>query len=182
MIIRPAIPEDLPMITAIYNQAVRETTAIWNDAEVDCDNRRAWLEERQDGGFPVLVAADSDHQSGHDVGAGGVLGYATYGPWRPFEGYSRTVEHSVYVTPEAQGAGVGRELMEALITHAREAGMHVMVAGIEAENTGSIRLHEKLGFTQVGLLPEVGRKFGRWLDLAFLQLTLNTVSDRTQKT
>ena len=77
---------------------------------------------------------------------------------------------------------MGRKLMEALITHAREAGMHVMVAGIEAENTGSIRLHEKLGFTQVGLLPEVGRKFGRWLDLAFLQLTLNTVSDRTQKT
>ena len=164
MRIRDAEEKDIDAITAIYNDAVAHTTAIWNDSVVDVENRQAWLAARQQAGFPVLVAVDA---------ADAVLGYASYGDWRAFDGYRHTVEHSVYVQAQARGAGLGRALMEALIERARMAGKHVMVAGIEAGNAGSIRLHEKLGFEQVGLLKEVGEKFGTWLDLAFLQLKLD---------
>ncbi|MDO5642646.1 MAG: GNAT family N-acetyltransferase [Paracoccus sp. (in: a-proteobacteria)] len=164
MMIRDAGPGDLPAILAIYNDAVARTTAIWNEAPADLANRADWLAGRQQAGYPVLVADR----------AGTVLGYASFGPFRPFSGYRHTVEHSVYVAPAHAGGGIGRALMEALITHARAAGHHVMVAGIEAGNLPSIRLHEKLGFRQTGLLPQVGAKFGQWLDLAFMQLTLDT--------
>lgn len=164
MTIRDAGPADAPAIAAIYNDAVVNTTAIWNEHQVDAANRRAWLTERQGQGYPVLVAADA---------LGDVVGYAAFGDWRAWDGYRNTVEHSVYVRADQRGAGIGKALMLALIDRARAIGKHVMVAGIEAGNIGSIRLHERLGFTQVGLLPQVGMKFGRWLDLAFLQLTLD---------
>ncbi|GAP79340.1 MULTISPECIES: GNAT family N-acetyltransferase [Brachybacterium] len=151
-------------IAAIYNHAVEHTTAIWNERLVDAEDRAAWLAARQSDGFPVLVALEED---------GTVLGYATYGPWRPHDGYRRTVEHSVYVREGLRGRGTGSTLLSALIERARAQGLHVMVAGIDAENLGSVRLHERFGFTRVGVLPEVGIKFGRWLDLAFLQLVLD---------
>lgn len=154
-------------IAAIYNHAVARTTAIWNDVPVDAANRRAWLIARRQAGFPVIVALDA---------GGTVLGYASFGDWRAFDGYRHTVEHSVYVHPDQLGAGIGKALMQALIVRARQAGKHVMIAGIEALNEGSIRLHERLGFRQVGLLPQVGTKFGRWLDLCFMQLTLDARS------
>lgn len=164
MRIRPATEADAPGVTEIYNDAVAHTTAIWNDTLVDQENRRLWIRERLAAGFPVLVAVDEED---------GVLGYATYGPWRPHDGYRRTVEHSVYVRDGQRGTGLGRALMGELLETARAQEVHVMVAGIDAENTGSIALHEKLGFVRTGLLPQVGIKFGRWLDLAFLQLTLD---------
>lgn len=151
-------------IAAIYNHAVEHTTAIWNERLVDAEDRAAWLAARQSDGFPVLVALEED---------GTVLGYATYGPWRPHDGYRRTVEHSVYVREGLRGRGTGSTLLSALIERARAQGLHVMVAGIDAENLGSVRLHERFGFDRVGVLPEVGIKFGRWLDLAFLQLVLD---------
>lgn len=164
MEIRDAAERDLEGITAIYNDAVAQTTAIWNDAQVDLADRRGWLLARQAAGYPVLVAMAAD---------GDVLGYASFGDWRAFDGYRHTVEHSVYVRADRRGAGIGKALMTALIGRARDTGKHVMVAGIEAGNTGSIRLHQKMGFHQVGLLREVGTKFGGWLDLALLQLTLD---------
>lgn len=160
--IRTATPADAPAIAAIYNHAVTHTTAIWNDVSVDAENRAIWMQDRFAAGMPVLVWDQE-----------GVQGYASYGPWRAFDGYRQTVEHSVYVAPEAQGSGIGRRLLEALITQARADGLHVMVAGIDAQNTASIALHKRLGFTQTGLMPQVGQKFGRWLDLAFLQLALD---------
>lgn len=163
MDIRDASNGDLADITAIYNDAVLKTTAIWNDTQVDLDNRVAWLTDRQRTGYPVLVAVQD----------GQVLGYASFGDWRAFDGYRHTVEHSVYVRADQRGAGIGRALMLALIERARALGKHVMVAGIESGNLGSIRLHEKLGFTQSGFLPQVGTKFGKWLDLTFLQLLLD---------
>jgi phosphinothricin acetyltransferase len=102
-----------------------------------------------------------------------VAGYASFGDWRAWDGYRHTVEHSVYVRADRRGDGIGEALMLALIERARTSGKHVMVAAIEAGNAGSIRLHEKLGFERVGHLKEVGAKFGGWLDLAFLQLTLD---------
>lgn len=162
--IRDANIGDAEGIAAIYNDAVLNTTAIWNEAAVDAANRAAWLADRQRIGYPVLVAVDAD---------GSVLGYASFGDWRAFDGYRHTVEHSVYVAGTRRGGGIGKALMAALIERARGLGKHVMVAGIEAGNAASIQLHRTLGFEQVGLMKEVGTKFGRWLDLAFLQLTLD---------
>jgi phosphinothricin acetyltransferase len=159
-----ATKDDLPAILEIYNDAVRNTTAIWNEVEVDVSDRRAWMRDRQAKGFPVLVAKDAD---------GAVLGYASYGDWRSWDGYRHTVEHSVYVQADARGQGIGRDLLAALIVRAKKAGKHVMVAGIEASNAPSIQLHESLGFHEAGRLSEVGTKFGTWLDLIFLQLLLD---------
>ena len=164
MQIRDANDEDVAGITAIYNDAVVNTAAIWNETQVDTDNRKRWLQDRRRLGYPVLVAIDD---------RGEVVGYASFGDWRAFDGYRHTVEHSVYVRNDPYRSGIGRTLKVELIERAKTIGKHAMSAGIEAGNVASIRLHEKLGFQQVGLLPEVGTKFGRWLDLAFLQLLLD---------
>ena len=164
MQVRDADTTHIDGIVAIYNDAVENTTAIWNEKTVDAANRAAWLAERQRVGYPVLVAIDAQ---------GGVAGYASFGDWRAFDGYRHTVEHSVYVRQDCRGAGIGKALMVALIERARAIGKHVLVAAIEAKNTGSIELHKKLGFEQVGLLSEVGTKFGVWLDLVFLQLKVD---------
>ena len=161
--IRDATPADISAITAIYNHAVLHTTAVWNDAPATEIQRLQWLRDRQEAGLPVIVA----------VVDGVVAGYASYGPFRPFAGYKDTVEHSVYVDPAMHRRGLGRLLLEAIIDRARANGLHVMVGGIAADNEGSIKLHERLGFVQTGLMPQVGQKFGKWLDLAMLQLTLD---------
>ncbi len=167
MIIRHACIEDCAAIGEIYNHAVLHTAAIWNDATVDTDNRIAWFEARQLAGYPVLVSVENEV----------VTGYASFGDWRAFDGFRHTVEHSVYVHPGHQGKGIGRALMKALIAEARRIGKHVMVAGIEAQNSASIHLHETLGFVTTGQMPQVGTKFGRWLDLTFMQLQLDDRTD-----
>lgn len=164
MHIRDAQDCDLLQVTAIYNHAVEQTTAIWNDQTVDLANRRAWLAGRYQAGYPVIVASSDQ---------GDVLGYASFGDWRAFDGYRHTVEHSVYVRADSRGGGVGMALMKELIQRARSIGKHVMVAGIESTNAPSVALHEKLGFKRVGQLSEVGTKFGSWLDLTFMQLMLD---------
>lgn len=164
MQIRDAHDGDLDGILAIYNDAVATTTAIWNDTPVDRANRAAWLAARRQAGYPVLVATGTD---------GAVLGYASFGDWRAFDGYRHTVEHSVYVRRDGRGTGIGRALLAALIERARALGKHAMVAAIEAGNTGSLALHRRLGFVETGRMPEVGTKFGRWLDLAWLLLLLD---------
>ncbi|MDH0063733.1 GNAT family N-acetyltransferase [Leclercia adecarboxylata] len=167
MIIRHVCKEDCAAIGEIYNHAVLHTAAIWNDATVDTDNRIAWFEARQLAGYPVLVSVENEV----------VTGYASFGDWRAFDGFRHTVEHSVYVHPGHQGKGIGRALMKALIAEARHIGKHVMVAGIEAQNSASIHLHETLGFVTTGQMPQVGTKFGRWLDLTFMQLQLDDRTD-----
>lgn len=162
VLIRDAVEADLPAIRDIYNHAVEHTTAIWNEVLIDVDNRRVWLELRRAKGFPVLVAEKD----------GKVAGYASYGDWRAFDGYRHTVEHSVYVDKDLRGGGIGKQLMLELIARAKAADMHVMIAAIEAENKASIALHERLGFRLVGIHREVGIKFGRWLDLAAMELRL----------
>ena len=157
--------EDIDGIVEIYNDAVSNTTAIWNEISVDAANRLAWLEDRQRVGYPVLVAVDEE---------GAVFGYASFGDWRAWDGYRHTVEHSVYTHKDCRGLGIGSKMLSALIERARNLGKHVMVAGIEAENVVSIKLHQKFGFEQTGRLKEVGTKFGKWLDLAFLQLVLDS--------
>ena len=118
-------------LAAIYNHAVQHTTAIWNDTTVDARDRTEWIAGRQGAGFPVLVAVDE---------AGEVLGYATYGPWRPHDGYRHTVEHSVYVREGGQGRGTGSALLRALLDRAAQQGIHVMIAGVDAGNEASHQL------------------------------------------
>ena len=160
--IRDATGRDLPAILAIYNDAVVNTTAIWNDAVVDLDNRKAWFEARLKLGYPVLVA-DED---------GTALGYASFGDFRAFDGYRFTVENSIYVSGNARRRGAASALLAALIERAQALGKHVMVAGIASENEVSIRLHARHGFVETARMAEVGTKFGRWLDLVFMQRKL----------
>ncbi|MCQ4262733.1 GNAT family N-acetyltransferase [Pseudomonas stutzeri] len=167
VLIRDARPTDLEGILFIYNDAVQNSTAIWNDTPVDLANRQAWLDERQQQGNPVLAAIDEQ---------GRVAGYASFGPWRPHDGFRHTVENSVYVSPDHRGSGIGRSLMKALIERARQLEKHVMVAFIESENRASVHMHQQLGFIHVGQMRQVGCKFGRWLDLTMMQLTLNRTS------
>jgi L-amino acid N-acyltransferase YncA len=161
--IRDADDSDLPAITEIHNHAVVHTTAIWNEDAVDVADRAAWLADRTARGYPVIVAVDDS----------GLVGYASYAQWRPHSGYKHTVEHSVYVRGDQRGRGIGKTLMAELIERARAAGVHVMIGGIESGNVASIVLHERLGFAEVGRMPQVGAKFGRWLDLSMLQLVLD---------
>jgi len=165
--IRDATEADAAAIAGIYNHAVVQTTAVWNDMTVDAANRIRWMQDRQGGGFAVVVAEVE----------GAVLGYGAYGPFRGFDGYRLTVEHSVYVAPAAQGRGLGRTILSALLERATGAGFHAMIGAIESGNAGSLALHSKLGFAEVGRLPQVGQKFGRWLDLVLMERLL----DRREK-
>lgn len=163
VLIRDAGPGDEEPILALTNWAIRHSTALWSSVPETLASRAAWLAERRAQGFPVLVA----------TAGGRFQGFASYGPFRARDGYRLTVEDSLYVLPEAHGHGVGRALLAALIDHARGRGLHAMIGGIEAGNSASLRLHAALGFREVGRLPEVGRKFDRWLDLVLMQRLLD---------
>jgi len=162
--VRDAIADDLPAILEIYNDVIATTTAVYRDDPATLDDRQAWWQARVTQGYPVLVA--------HDDGA--VLGFASFGDFRAWPGYRFTVEHTVHVRSDCRGRGVGHLLMTDVLRRGRELGKHVMVAGVDAENAGSIRFHERLGFERVGHLHEVGFKFGRRLDLVFLQKMLDS--------
>jgi L-amino acid N-acyltransferase YncA len=159
--IRDASDDDLPAILVIVNEVIAGSTAIYRDAPETLAERRAWLEARRVAGFPVLVFDD-----------GAVAGFASFGDFRPWPGYRFTVEHSVHVEASRRGHGIGPALVAALIPRAAALGKHVMIAGIDAANAGSIRMHEKLGFVRAAHLAEVGFKFGRWLDLVLMQRCL----------
>jgi phosphinothricin acetyltransferase len=136
-----------------------KVSGVWSDDPVDLDNRRAWLEERRQAGNPVLVALE----------AGDVVGFGTYLQFRAWDGFRNAVEHSVYVRSDRRGTGVGSALVEALIARARADGKHVVIGGIEGKNLASLRLHRRAGFIEVGRMPGIGEKFGRRLDLVFVQ-------------
>lgn len=161
--IRPARVDDVPAILAIYNEAVANTTASWDHDPVTLKRRLERFEASRANGWAITVA-DED---------GRVLGYGSWGPFRSQTGFAQTMEHSVYVDAAARGRGVGRLLVQAIIETARAAGVHALVGCLDATNDVSLRLHESLGFVEVGRLPQVGAKFGRWLDLAFLELLLD---------
>jgi L-amino acid N-acyltransferase len=162
VLVRDATTEDLPEITEIYNALLETTTHEWTEALHTVEERAEWLTEQAATGCPALVAVEHDE----------VVGWATYGEFRDsmrWPGYRFTVEHSIHVREDCWGRGVGRALIEALMAHARAAGKHVMVAGIDSANVGSIRFHERLGFVEVARMPEIGEKFGRRLDLVLMQ-------------
>ena len=157
--ISDATEADLAGLLAIYNDVIATSTAIYSDLPVTLEERRQWWRSRTAQGYPVLAARD----------AHGVAGFATFGDFRAWPGYRFTVEHSVHVRANGRGQGVGTLLVQALLPRAAALGKHVMMAGVDADNAASIRFHERLGFERSGHLREVGYKFGRWLDLVFLQ-------------
>ncbi|MEV0294935.1 N-acetyltransferase family protein [Nocardia sp. NPDC050710] len=162
-VIRDARDSDLPAILEIHNANIATSTAIWDTEQVELDERRTWFEARTAADMPIVVA-ELD---------GEVAGYASYGQWRPKSGYRYSVENSVYVADRFHRRGLATALLTELITRATQSGrVHAMIAAIESGNTGSITLHERFGFVIVGQLPEVGRKFDRWMDLTLMQLTL----------
>ena len=157
--ISAAARAQLPEIREIYNEVIRNSTAVFSDVEVTLENREAWLDAKRTAGFPVLAAIDPS----------GVVGFGTFGEFRSWPGYRHSVEHSVHVRADRRGQGVGRALLQALLQEAARMQKHVMIGGVDAQNVTSIALHEKLGFQVAGELKEVGFKFGRWLDLKFMQ-------------
>ena len=162
LVVRHTVASDLDAINDIYNHEVRHGTATWDEEPWSIEQRRAWFEQH-DQSTPVLVA-ELD---------GGVVGFAYLSLYRPKVGYRFTRENTVYVEPGHRGRGVGRRLLEALHEEARRAGVHAVIAVIEAENATSIRLHERLGFELIGTEREVGFKFGRWLDSIHMELLLS---------
>lgn len=160
--IRKATTADVPTILAIVNHAILHTTSNYLYDVQSLETQLAWFEDKKKKKFPVLVA---DYN-------GNTIGFGTYGTFREKIGYQFTVEHSVYIAEDFIGKGIGRLLLEALIEKAKSEGYHTMIGGIDAANKGSIAFHKKLGFVENGVLKEVGFKFGKWLDLQFMQLIL----------
>jgi L-amino acid N-acyltransferase YncA len=158
--IRAATVDDLPGVLSIYNDVIATSTAVFSLEPTTLDERRRWFDARIDAGYPVLVA-DVD---------GTVAGFASFGEFRgAWHGYRYSVEHSVHVAAARRGHGLGSALTAGLFAPAAAMGKHVMVGGIDAANAASLRMHERLGFERVAHFREVGHKFGRWLDLVFVQ-------------
>jgi phosphinothricin acetyltransferase len=160
--------EDLAPILAIYNEVIRNSTAVYSEEEFTPERGAAWFRAKMEHGFPLIVARD----------ASGVTGFGSFGEFRAWPCYRHTVEHSVHVRADRRGRGIGRALVRELLVRATAMGKHVMIAGIDADNAVSIRLHRSLGFATVGHFHEVGFKFGRWLDLEFMECRLPTTVDR----
>jgi phosphinothricin acetyltransferase len=163
MHVRPAVHADLPGILEIYNDAVLNTTATYDCEPRTLEHRLAWFEEHAKNNYPVYVAED---------GLGRIVGWSALNAYHARAGYRFTTENSVYVAADHRGCGIGKRLMPPLVIAARERGLHAILAGIDAENDASIRLHASFGFVQVGCFKQVGFKFGRWLDVIYMELLL----------
>ncbi|MBV8214251.1 MAG: N-acetyltransferase [Verrucomicrobia bacterium] len=161
--IRLAESDDLDAILAIYNDAIVNTTAVYDYEPRTTDAQRKWFETKQAQHLPVFVA--------HDDAT--IIGFGSFGPFRPWPAYQYTVENSLYVDSAHRRKGAGRALLDTLLLAAQTAGYHAMVAGIDATNEASLSLHRNAGFQPVAHFREVGWKFERWLDLVFMQRMLS---------
>ena len=163
MKVRPATHDDLPGILEIYNEAVWNTTATYDYEPRTLQHRTAWFDDHVKNKLPVFVAVNDD---------GRVAGWSALNRYHDRKGYQFTTENSVYVAADQRGRGIGRRLMEPLIEAARERGLHAILAGIDAQNEASIRLHASFGFVKVAHFKQVGFKFNRWLDVVYMELLL----------
>ena len=159
MEIRAAAISDAAGIAGLINREIRTGLAIWRYAERPESEIAALLSDRITAGQAVYVAAAD----------GLIAGWAGYGPFRSGEGYRHTMEHSVHIAPAYQRRGLATRLMQQLVAHADKADVHSLIGAVEASNSASLALHKKLGFSEVGRLPEIGRKFDQWLDLVLVQ-------------
>ena len=160
--INDAACAELPEILAIYNEVIRNSTAVYTEIEFTHERGAAWFDAKAAAGFPLIVARD----------ASGITGFGTFGEFRAPPCYGQSVEHSVHVRADRRGRGIGRMLVIDLMGRAAAMRKHVMIAGIDADNAASIKLHQSLGFIDVGHFHQVGFKFGRWLDVIYMELIL----------
>ena len=163
--IRIATEQDLPAILDIYNEVILNTTAVYDYLPHTLEMRKEWYAAKQKDNYPVFVAEEGSR----------LVGFSSFGPFRAWAAYKYTVENSIYIASSERGKGIGRLLLAPLIDAARERGLHAIVAGIDASNEASIKLHKAFGFEQVGHFKEVGYKFDKWLDLTFLELILEII-------
>lgn len=161
--IRTAVESDLPEMLLIYNDIILNTTAVYDYKPHTIEMRQAWFRTKQEQGFPVFTAEDNRK----------VVGFSSIGPFRAWAAYKYSVENSIYVAPDCRGKGIGKLLLPPLIDAAQQLNMHTIIASIDATNESSLRLHKSFGFEETAHFKQVGYKFGRWLDLKFLQLMLN---------
>jgi len=165
MELKPCTEQQLPEILDIFNDAILNSTALYDYKTRTLDMMQAWYADKQKGNFPIVGAFDE-----HNL----LLGFSTYGMFRVRPAYKYSLEHSVYVRPDKRGQGLGKILLHEIIKKAEEQNYHVLVGVIDTSNTVSMKLHENEGFVLTGVMTEVGYKFGKWLDAAFYQLTLKT--------
>jgi len=157
--------KQLPEILEIFNEAILNTTALYDYKLRTIEMMQAWYADKQKGNYPLIGAFNHEDT---------LLGFSSYGQFRVRPAYKYTVEHSVYVRSDMRGHGVGKVLLREIIKKAEEQDYHVLVGVIDASNTISMKLHEKEGFVLSGIMNQVGYKFGQWLDAAFYQLILKT--------
>jgi L-amino acid N-acyltransferase YncA len=163
IITRKAEDRDLPQLLEIYNDIILTTTAVYDYRPHTLEMRIKWFEAKKEQGFPVFVAEKRNV----------IVGFSSIGPFRNWAAYKYSVENSVYVAKDDRGKGIGKLLLAPLITEARQLQMHTIIASIDTSNETSLRLHKSFGFEEVAHFMQVGYKFGRWLDLKFLQLMLD---------
>ena len=156
-------PEHLDAIRGIFNEAIANSTALYEDEPRSAEFMESWLEAKQKGKYPVLGVTNDE---------GVLMGFATYGPFRPHPGYRFTVEHSIYVDDRFRGQGLGKLLLQRIVAAAEAQGYHTMIGVIDADNAASITLHERHAFSQCSHIRHAGFKFGRWLDVVMYQRVL----------
>jgi L-amino acid N-acyltransferase len=160
--VRQATEKDLIDILEIYNDAILNTTAIYDYKAHTLEDRVLWYEKRKEDGYPLLVFEKNNR----------VVAFATFGSFRAYPAFKYTIEHSIYVHKDYRNMGIGKILLKELIDIANADGYATMVACIDSLNENSIKIHEKFGFTYSGTVTKAGFKFGKWLDLVFYQLDL----------
>lgn len=161
--IRQAEKKDVSRILEIVNYEILNSTVVYDYKERTYEQQLEWFEQKQIHGMPIIVAEDKNR----------VIGFGTYGIFRPWAAYKFSVEHSIYVDKDSRAHGIGKRLLTKLIEMAKENGFHTMIAGVDCSNERSVGFHKKFGFEEIGTFKEVGYKFDKWLDLKFLQLFLN---------
>ena len=169
--IRLANENDLPQLLIIYNDIIINTTAVYQYEQHTLEMRKQWFDMKVKDDLPIFVAEENNV----------IVGFSSFGPFRAWQAYKYTVENSVYVAATHRGKGIGRLLIEPLIKTAKEKDMHAIIAGIDATNEASLKLHYSFGFEEVAHFKQVGYKFGRWLDLKFLELILETPKHPVEK-
>jgi phosphinothricin acetyltransferase len=158
MMIRPAILDDLPAITEIYNEAIRNTVSTMDTVEKKVAERREWFDYHGDQ-YPLLVCEEQET----------VAGWASLNLWSDRIAYALTAEVSVFIHTEHRGKGIGKRLVKEIITAGKTAQRHLLVARISTENEISLNMFRRAGFTDLGIMKESGRKFDRWIDIVVLQ-------------
>jgi phosphinothricin acetyltransferase len=162
VLIRDAVELDIPAITEIFNSVIDSSNSVYREERVAESERMSWFHEKREHGFPIIVAEEN----------GAVIGYGGYGTFRAAQGYRLTVEHTIHIAETHRGKGLGKTILSELIKRATDGGFHVMLGAIDSGNEGSIKLHQKFGFTECARIKEVAIKHGEYLDLVFVEKIL----------